>query len=141
MTDNYPIMKAPSPIFSWISSFGVPAQVYYIAERISGEEVTGICAEVKTITASGKDNEELYFLFLFESCATVLILAPYRGICNGFRKEEMSLYLQNVRETIENMALQLLDECKRVKDELYSDITMKTEKQYRNSYPELRTDN
>jgi hypothetical protein len=110
-------MKAPSPLFSWNSSFGAPAQVYYIAERISSEDVESICAEVKDITSTQKDKEDLYFLFLFGNCSTVLIFAPYRGICNGFRNKDMSSHLQNICETIDNMALQLLDACKRVKDE------------------------
>ena len=100
-------MQEPSATTLWNQTFAIDTRFYYITEPLSFEEIAQLCTDIVRI-AHTKPVKTPYFVILFEDCKTLLLFSPAKGIFNGFMKARLTPVLEDVRQTIAQLALELI---------------------------------
>jgi hypothetical protein len=100
-------MQEPNASSLWNQTFAIDTRFYYVTEPISFEEIAQLCTDMVRI-ASAKPVKTPYFVVLFEDCKVLLIFSPAKGIFNGFMKMRLTPVLEDVRQTIAQLALELI---------------------------------
>lgn len=102
-------MQEPEADGIWTHSFSVPAQVFYITEPLYNEEIAEICTKMVQLTHA-KNVKNAYFVVIFEECATIMFISPHKGIFNAIVKGRLRPILEDVRQVIANLALELISQ-------------------------------